>query len=207
MATAVLLTLLAIEPFVTASGGVSTLSADGGTSFNGAAVASLYRPENGPALQIGGGVHLNDWIGAQVSYVWNRNAVELNGIRDSSFFAWPQRVRQDAVVGDAILYFRPLTSRLRPYLSAGIAAVRFDRAPSGEANRSGNIPLPSATAVTWLPGMRVAVGIDIMVRNGWGFRYSFGETLTKNPISRSLTPPPPRNLMNFQSQFGFVKYF
>jgi hypothetical protein len=152
-------------------------------------------------------MHWNNWISGQFSYTWNRNAVELQGIRGTSSFAWPQEVGQQAFVADAMLYFRPIRSRLRPYLSAGMAAVRFDRQPVGDARVVGAIPLPSAAGVSWRPGMRVAVGIDIMARNGWGFRYSFGETLTKNPISQALSPPAPRNLMNFQNLFGFVKYF
>jgi hypothetical protein len=201
------LAIFAIDPFVTGSVGVSALSGDAGTQLGSVPVASLYKPENGLVLSLGAGGHWNNWISGQFSYVWSRNAVELQGIQGTSSFAWPQRVRQDALVGDVMLYFRPRQSRLRPYLSTGLAAVRFDRSSQGEPMVRGGIALPSAASVNWRPGLRVAVGIDMMISNGWGFRYSFGETLTKNPISRALSPPAPRNLMNFQNQFGLVKYF
>ncbi|MDX2181283.1 MAG: outer membrane beta-barrel protein [Bryobacteraceae bacterium] len=202
-----LLTLVAIDPFLTAAGGISALSGDAGTSFTGSPVASLYKPENGPAASVGAGTHFNNWMSAQLSYVWNRNAIELQGIRGESFFAWPQTMSQHALVGDAMLYFRPRRSRLRPYLSAGIAAIRFDRDSAGALRQSGAFVLPATPQTSWRPGMRVAVGIDILFSRGWGFRYSFSETLSKNPVSGALTPPAPRNLMNFQNLFGVVKYF
>jgi hypothetical protein len=55
--------------------------------------------------------------------------------------------------------------------------------------------------------LRVAVGIDLLFRRGWGFRYSFSETMTSNPFSVTLDPPGSRRLANFQNLFGFVKYF
>jgi len=211
-ATIALLTTWAIDPFIAAQGGVSALSGDAGTlfavsPFASSTVASLYKPENGPAASVSAGAHFNNWVSAQFAYTWNRNAVELQGIRGESFFAWPQTLSQHALVGDAMLYFRPRRSRLRPYLSTGIAAIRFHRDTAGSIRQSGAFALPTTPQTSWRPGMRVAVGIDIMFGRGWGFRYSFGETLSKNPVSGALTPPAPRNLMNFQNLFGVVKYF
>lgn len=203
-----LLATLAADRFVSVTAGVVAVSGDAGTVLVPSTVtASLYKPENGPAVNVSGGIHFNDWVSAQLSYGWNRNPIELQGIRGPAFFAWPQSLSQNAVVGDAMMYFRPRSSRIRPYLSTGLAAIRFDRTPQGTARQSGEIPLPSAAAVNWRPGLRVAVGIDIFIHRGWGFRYSFGETLSKNPVSRSLVPPAPRNLANFQNLFGVVKYF
>lgn len=45
--------------------------------------------------------------------------------------------------------------------------------------------------------MRVAVGIDLGSEAGWRFRYSFSETISRNPISVRLSPPAQRNLANF----------
>ena len=56
-------------------------------------------------------------------------------------------------------------------------------------------------------GLRSHVGIDIRLSPRLRFRYSFSETLSGNPISRSLTPPAPRRLANFQNLFGFVSHF
>jgi hypothetical protein len=64
------------------------------------------------------------------------------------------------------------------------------------------------SAVSYVePGVRVAVGADVISPSGWGFRYSFGETISRNPISRALNPPGGRRLANFQNLFGVVKYF
>jgi hypothetical protein len=56
-------------------------------------------------------------------------------------------------------------------------------------------------------GLRSHVGIDVKLSTRLSFRYSFSETISGNPISRSLTPPGLRGLMNFQNLFGFVSRF
>ena len=63
---------------------------------------------------------------------------------------------------------------------------------------------PAKTAAVWRPGLRAAVGIDLTMKPGWAFRYSFSETLTGNLFSRSLVPPAKKNLMNFHHLFGVV---
>ncbi|MGH9664935.1 MAG: hypothetical protein ACRD9L_10975, partial [Bryobacteraceae bacterium] len=55
--------------------------------------------------------------------------------------------------------------------------------------------------------LRVAVCIDVRIRHGWAFRYSFSETTSRNPLSDRLAPPGPHVLMNFQNLFGFLKQF
>src|SRR5215467_14070834 len=42
---------------------------------------------------------------------------------------------------------------------------------------------------------------------GWAFRYTFSETLSKNPISDRLSPPGQHSRKNFQNLFGFVRRF
>ena len=102
-------------------------------------------------------------------------------------------VQQDAVrsqhsVGaDVLLYFRPRSSHIRPYLSAGPAWVR-----SLSEDK---------------PGLRVAVGMDLMLKSGWGFRYAFSEMMTANPFGAALHPRATTRLMNFQNLFGVVKRF
>ncbi len=55
--------------------------------------------------------------------------------------------------------------------------------------------------------LRVAVGIDVALRQGWSARYSFSESVSGNPISAQLSPAAPRNLANFQNLFGVVRTF
>ena len=54
---------------------------------------------------------------------------------------------------------------------------------------------------------RSHVGIDFKLSRNVSFRYSFSETISRNPISPSLTPPGRRRLMNFDNLFGFVARF
>ncbi len=193
--------------FVAGLGGIAALSADARTEFSQGTLTSQYKPENGLAVNVAAGRHFNDWVSVQGNYIWNRNQVRLSGTDGALFYDLPNSSRQHQIVVDGMLYFRPLTSRVRPYLSTGFAAVHISREQTGSAAPPlpSRIPEPSASA--WYPGVRVAVGVDLLLSNGWGFRYSFSETLSPNLFSKSLTPPASSNLMNFQNLWGFVKYF
>lgn len=58
--------------------GVSTLSADGRSVTTAAdATLSLYKPENGPALNLFAGVHVAEYFTVQANWMWNRNDVTL----------------------------------------------------------------------------------------------------------------------------------
>jgi outer membrane protein W len=192
--------------FVAGLGGFAILSGDAQTEFARGAVASSYAPKNGAAFNVAAGRHFNDWLGIQGNYIWNRNEVTLNGVAGGSFYSAVNRSRQHQVVLDGLLYFRPLGSRIRPYLSTGVAGVRMSREQIALTS-SGAPALPAAQRAVWWPGIRVAVGIDLLLPNRFGFRYSFSETLTSNLFSESLVPPGRKKLMNFQNLFGVVKYF
>ena len=111
---------------------------------------------------------------------------------------------QHAAIADLLLYFRSRRSRIRPYLSAGSGFVLLRSFAAGPLMGTLTPATPQIDSVK-LP-LRVAVGIDLFHR-GWGFRYSFSETITGNPFSATLDPPGSRRLANFQNLFGFVKYF
>jgi hypothetical protein len=199
--------------FVSALAGLAILSGDAQTDFpsssTGPAVprASSYAPRNGTSLNLAAGRHFNNWVSVQGNYLWNRNQVTLNGTNGNAFYSATNASSQHKIVVDGMLYFRPITSRVRPYLSTGFGPVRISRNQTA-LNTSNPAPaLPSASASVWRPGLRVAVGADLLLPSGWGFRYSFSETLTKNLFSESLLPPAPNNLMNFHHLWGLVKYF
>lgn len=196
---------LAQHYFVTAIGGVSTLSADSIARLDSGTAASFYSPENGPALNLAAGLHLNNWISLQANYMWNRNDLTVSEIAGTASVQQDRRSSQNAGIADALLYFRPLRSRIRPYLSAGSGFVRLRSTAAGPA-RGELTPVPPQVDAVKLP-LRVAVGIDVMLRSGWGIRYSFSETITTNPLSATLNPPGLRRLANFQNLVGFVKYF
>lgn len=191
--------------------GIATLSADARseTTSRGADV-SLYKPENGPVLNIFVGSHVHDYLTVQANYVWNRNDVTLTSVRatDSSpsFYEAPRALAQHAFVADLLLYFRDRRSVVRPYLSAGAGVVRFEMSAHGE-DRVRNAASPSANAVATHALLRVAVGLDLALSRGWCARYSFSESLSANPISAQLSPAGQRGLANFHNLFGIVRTF
>jgi hypothetical protein len=193
--------------FVAGLGGFAILSPAAVTDFRQTPLTSSYRPETGPAFNLAAGRHFNNWISVQGNYIWNRNTVFLTGTEGTAFVEHRNRLSHQQFVFDGLLYFRPLTSRIRPYLSVGTGGVRASRSLEEVTAIRPPIVEPTASATAWYAGIRVAVGIDLMWMNGWGFRYSFSETVSPNLAGRSLVPPASGSLMNFQNLFGVVKYF
>ncbi len=191
--------------------GIATLAADARSEFttDGADVA-LYKPENGPTLNVFIGSHVHGYVSAQANYVWNRNDLTLTSVRATesgpSFYEAPRASSQHAFVGDVLLYFRDRQSAIRPYLSAGVGVVRFQTTARGDS-RVRNATLPPATSAATRALLRVAVGIDVSLGGPWSARYSFSESLSGNPISAQLSPQGQRNLANFQNLFGVVRAF
>ena len=191
--------------------GVATLAADARSEItSGGADVSLYKPENGPALNVFVGSHVHEYLTVQANYVWNRNDVTLTSVRatDSgpSFYDAPRASSQHAFIGDLLVYFRERRSAIRPYLSAGVGVVRFQTsARRGDSVR--NATVPPATSASTHALLRVAVGLDVSLGSHWSARYSFSESLSSNPISVQLSPPGQRSLANFQNLFGVVRSF
>jgi hypothetical protein len=177
---------LAAQPFVTGLGGVAILTADASIQGNPPA-ASRYTAGLGAAWNAGAGTHFSDWISVQMNYMGNRNRITSNQLAGTAYSERASDEGQHAIGGDLLVYFRPRTSVIRPYLSAGGAAVFLRDGPK--------------------PGLRLAVGIDFMTKSGWGFRYSFSQITNANPFSKELQPPGSRLLMNYHHLFGFVRYF
>jgi hypothetical protein len=149
--------------------------------------ASNYDPKLGPALNLEAGYDFDDWFSVQAGYLWNRNRIVSTEVRVETF---AQRIKdedQSALAANFMVYFRPRSSRVRPYLAAGPAWVRV----------AGGNKL----------GLRVPVGLDVMMRPGWYFRYSFSEMITGSGFGATLSPPAAGKFMNFQNLFGFVKRF
>ncbi len=122
------LILAQTTPFVGVLGGVATLSADARSLSTPQGLnVSLYKPENGRALNIAGGVHLDQYLSLQASYVWNRNSLTLSSgsSGSASFYEQRRKSSQQAILLDLLVYFRRQDDRLRPYLSAGTEVVHF----------------------------------------------------------------------------------
>ena len=199
------------HPFVGVAAGIATLAADARSEITpGGADVSLYKPENGPALNVLLGLHFHNYVTGQVNYVWNRNDVTLTSVRTTelglSFYEVPRLSSQHAVVGDLLVYFRERRSTVRPYLSAGVGVVRLETRAGGEGHVS-NVAQPPTSVRATRALLRVAVGIDVALGGDWSVRYSFSESLSGNPISALLSPPGQRNLANFQNLFGVVRAF
>jgi hypothetical protein len=195
--------------FVGAVAGVSTLSADARSEIttDGADV-SLYKPENGPALNVVLGMHVREYVTVQANYIGNRNDLALASVRSTdlgpTFYEQPRTSSQHAIVGDLLVYFREQRSVVRPYLSVGVGVVRFETRANGQALSRNAVP-PAETVRATRATLRVAVGLDLRLGRGWSLRYSFSESVSGNPISAQLSPPGQRNLANFQNLFGVVR--
>jgi hypothetical protein len=58
-----------------------------------------------------------------------------------------------------------------------------------------------------MAALHIPVGMDVKVRGGWAFRYTFSETVSKNPIDNQLSPSGQHSFKNFQNLFGLIKRF
>lgn len=191
--------------------GISALSADGqSVVMPPAAEVSLYRPENGVAVNGFVGLHLHRFFSVQANYVGNGNDLTLlSSVAAPAGGGFSEQERpssQHAFVADALLYFRSLESGVRPYLSSGLAVLRFS-SPEPSRTVTQGLPAPENDISATRLGLRVAVGIDLAMAEGWSFRYSFSETISSNPISDRLMPRGERVLMNFQNLWGVVRSF
>ena len=161
-------------------------------------------------MVVGGG-HLSDYLSLQGSYGWNRNELTLTSSQsagDANVFAEQVRTAtQHSVLGELLLYFRNRKSFARPYLSAGAGLVRLSSSEESIRSVRGVTPMAPGAFRSTSAAFRVAVGIDLFIKNGWAFRFTFSETIRNNAISEQLTPPGERNLAHFQNLFGLVKYF
>jgi hypothetical protein len=168
---------------------------------------SLYKPENGAALNLFAGRHLGQYFSVQANWMWNRNEITLvSSSTTGIFYEQVRRSRQSAAVVDGLIYFRRLESRVRPYLGTGLAVLRFT---SDRVVRSASrgLEAPAGEIASTRIGLRSHVGVDVALAPRLVFRYSFSETISTNPISPSLTPPGERRLANFQNLFGLVGRF
>lgn len=187
--------------------GIATLSGDANAVITPASAStSLYDPSNGGAASAFVGVHLFNYASFQADYVWNCNDVVLvssnSGAGATSFYRLPESVTQNGFLGNALVYFRKRGSRIRPYLSEGVGAVLIHNRLSAGGIVAGNPTLPPASSDRASIALRTSVGLDLRFRDVWHFRYSFGETITRNTFGDQLSPPEHRIAKNFQSLFG-----
>jgi hypothetical protein len=183
--------------YVAGLAGIATLSGDTRTPASGPIAVAFYEPGNGAVWNLAAGRHLTDWFTVQGNYIGNRNRLQWTYIGDDLRIIFPYQTAQHAGVADLLLYFRDRRNWVRPYLSAGIGAVhtRADlRAPQLEGNQ---------TSVNAL--MRVAVGVDVLLKGNLRFRYTFSESLSGNPFAGPVRSK--KAFMNFQNLFGAVWYF
>jgi len=195
-----------------AVGGLATLSADGRFILSGgSSQTSLYKPENGAALNVFAGWDFSQYASLQGNYIGNRNDLTLVstafGPTGASDYQQARTSQQSSAIADLLVYFRNQRSRVRPYLSAGTGVVWLSSSAKALSVVTGSPPIPPQHFSDAYIGLRVAVGMDVRLGSGWWFRYSFSETISSNPISSKLSPPGMRGLSNFQNLFGFVRRF
>ncbi|HET7208734.1 MAG TPA: hypothetical protein VFI95_19305 [Terriglobales bacterium] len=199
-----------VVPYVGIIGGISTLSADAGSRSTPSGLSlSAYSPQNGGALNVFAGLHLHNYFSIQADYIWNQNDLVLSSASSASntFYQQVRASSQHAAVFNFLIYFRRRSSRIRPYLGTGGGILHLSSTESVLLRFAGRPAIPPSTFSATRPLFRSHVGIDLRLFHRLGFRYSFSESLSKNDISKHLSPPAPRRLANFQNLFGFVVGF
>jgi len=202
--------LHAQEYYAGVIGALSTLSADGNSVVSSAgSQVSLYRPQNGPALNVFLGRYLGNYISVQGNFIWNANDLTLvsSSTAPASYYSETRDSSQDSFTGDVLVFFRDRRSRLRPYLSAGVGLVHLRSSERQIEFISGAPALPPRVFSANVAALRVPVGIDVRLGRGFCLRYSFSETISANPISKQLSPPGERGLKNFQNLWGLLRTF
>lgn len=196
--------------FVGGGAGFTALSGASTAAIGETVATSQYSAGTGPLAHAFAGKAFGDYFAAQGSWQWTRNRVLLTsaGFAAGSVAASQQamRVAQNEFGVDGLVYFRNRASRVRPFLAVGLGANRFDSGTAAFVSVRG-APPPAASIGATRFALRFAAGIDLMHRSGWGFRYSFLETMTGNPVAEQLRPPGSGTLMTFQNLFGIVRYF
>jgi outer membrane protein with beta-barrel domain len=191
---------------------LATLSADGrSVTSSNASQVSLYKPGNGPAVNVFFGRYIGNYVSVQGNYIWNSNGLTFTSTnvlpQGTNFYQETRGSSQTSVIGDVLVFFRDRGSLLRPYLSAGAGLVHLQSSQQNIDAVSGSPVFPPRNFSANRAPLRVAVGIDVRLRHGFALRYSFSEAISSNPISDQISPPGQRPLKNFQNLFGFVKNF
>jgi len=177
----------------------------------GSTAFSSYDPKNGGAVEVLAGRHFSDYFTIQADYIWNGNALTLtsaafnNGTPQG--YQETRRSSQQSVIADVLVYFRKRDSRLRPYLSVGTGLVHFISSEERIEEVLGTPNLPPQRFSSNMIALHVPVGMDVNLGKGWALRYTFSETLSKNPVSDRLLPPGQHSLKNFQNLFGIIRRF
>jgi hypothetical protein len=193
-------------------GGVSSLSGDASSTVSsGSSAFSSYDPKNGGAFELLIGKHLSDYFTVQGNYIWNANTLRVSAgsfLSDEQLgFKETRSSSQQTLIAGVLVYFRNRPSRLRPYLSVGTGLVHLSSSEERLDQSVGTPVLPARNFAANMIALHVPVGIDVNLGRGWAFRYTFSETISKNPIDDRLSPSPDHVLKNFLNLFGFIKRF
>lgn len=198
--------------YIGVMGGVASISGDASSRLNSASSAfSSYDPRNGGALELLAGRHLSDYWTVQATYIWNANDMTVTGATFTGGIQQGYQERrsssQQSILGNILVYFRNRDSRLRPYLSVGTGLVHLSSAQDSLDQAFGDPVLPPHKFSSNMIALNVPVGMDVAVGHGWAFRYSFSETISRNPIDDHLSPSGRHTFKNFLNLFGFTKRF
>lgn len=205
-------TLVQGQLYVGVLGGISSLSGDARSTFSsGSSDFSSYDPKNGGTFELLAGKHISDYFTVQGNYIWNANKLTVSSgsflNNEQVGFQQTRSSSQQSLIAAILVYFRNRDSRLRPYLSVGTGVVHFSSSEEHLDHSDGTPVLLPRNFSANMIGLHVPVGIDVNLGKGWAFRYTFSETISKNPINDRLSPPPQHAFKNFLNLFGFIKQF
>jgi len=182
--------------FSSLSAGSRSVLSSGSTAF------ASYDPKNGGALQD---------FALQATYIWNSNQLILTSAQfvhgAQKGYQETRSSSQQSIIADFLVYFRKRDSRLRPYLSVGTGLVHFSSSQERIEQLIGAPILPPLSFSSNMAALHIPVGMDVKVRGGWAFRYTFSETVSKNLIDNQLSPSGQQSFKNFQNLFGLIKRF
>ena len=193
-------------------GGISSLSGDARSLVTpGSVTFSSYDPANGGDLGVLFGKHFSDYFSEQASYSWNENELSLTSANftpgTEQGFQETRSSSQQTLLGNVLVYFRARDSRLRPYLSIGTGFMHFASTQESVQQVLGSPTLLPRHFSSNRVVLNVPVGLDVNLRKGWAFRYTFSETISTSPINDQLSPPGQHAFKNFQNLFGFIRRF
>ena len=119
-----------------------------------------------------GGFNTGDHLGYEVGYMYNRTSLQFNQPpgTPSEGMAYHQ------IMFNALYYFTPADSRIRPFATGGVGFVNYAQPGSSAAYGGGTTKL----------GVNYGGGVKIKVGSRYGLRFDLRQATTPKPFGLPL---------------------